>query len=36
MIIHEFSISAQTNNTTLHHLEWLKQNLTKTELVQQQ
>jgi len=35
MIIHEFSISSQTSNTSLHHLEWLKQNLTKTKLVQQ-
>jgi len=26
MIIHGFSISAQTSNTTLHHLEWLRQN----------
>jgi len=33
MIIHVFSISAQTSNTKLHHLEWLITNLTKTELV---
>jgi len=34
MIIHEFSISTHNNNTSLHHLEWLTQNLTKTKRVQ--